>query len=193
VSEQPLRPWSDFALAGDDKSLDPDHPVNANLRNNGIGLVPNVIRRDPAAKVAVVGCGAIMAMVPLPYGWHVIDDGRRVLVFDAGGKVQVNFQMIDAGGLSGQQVVQQVLAQVAEAHPDVKVAVDEMGGMAALILRDLPVTDDNGNTELLAQVFLYQARPGGRFLEIRSTAFPDDLTRVGDMVERMLAEWKWIE
>jgi hypothetical protein len=67
---------ADVALADDASSLDPENPINANLRANGVGLVPRVIMEATRAKFATVACAAIEAMFRVPFGWHVIDDWK---------------------------------------------------------------------------------------------------------------------
>jgi hypothetical protein len=83
----------DVALADDAASLDPDHPMNASLRDSGVGLVPRVIMVATREKFATVGAAAIEAMFRVPLGWHVIDDGRRTLVFDPDGSVRINLNL----------------------------------------------------------------------------------------------------
>ena len=83
----------DVALADDTASLDPDHPINARLRDNGIGLVPRVIMVATRDKFASLGAAAIESVFRVPFGWHVIDDGKRTLVFDPGGSVQINLDL----------------------------------------------------------------------------------------------------
>lgn len=89
------RTFRDFALEDDTTSLDPETSINANLRDRGAGLTPDVVAAHDEQKRATVAAGAIMAQFDVPYGWHVIDDGQRTLVFEPGGKVQINLNLIE--------------------------------------------------------------------------------------------------
>ena len=64
-------------------------------RGSGIGLAPRVHRVDSSARSVTLACGAIMAFIDAPFGWHAIDDGRRVLVFEPTSQVQLNFSLLE--------------------------------------------------------------------------------------------------
>ena len=84
----------DFALAADSAALDEDHAINVRLRDRGIGLVPRIAGLSDTERRATLAAGAIEAEFDVPYGWHVIDDGRRTLVFEPSGRIQIHLDLI---------------------------------------------------------------------------------------------------
>ncbi|MBL9203873.1 MAG: hypothetical protein JNN01_02210, partial [Opitutaceae bacterium] len=94
------RSLANYALAATDAALDPGHPTNVTLRNRGVGLVPAVVATDDAGRRAVVSACSLRSQFAVPYGWHVIDDGRRTLVFDPSGEVQINLNLLPREGRS---------------------------------------------------------------------------------------------
>ena len=79
-----------YAKSDDLATLDPEHPINARLRDQGVGFVPKVLETDLKAKTAMLGASAISATIRVALGWHVNDDGQRTLLLDPAGKVQIS-------------------------------------------------------------------------------------------------------
>ena len=96
--DEPAPAIGDFALADDTASLEREHPINASLRDGGVGLVPNVSSRSDRERRATVAVAALDAELDVPYGWHVVDDGRRTLLFEPEGEVQINFDFLTREG-----------------------------------------------------------------------------------------------
>jgi hypothetical protein len=145
-----VRP-ADAALAADEASLSPDHPMNVRLRNNGAGLVPRVVEVNRQEKYAIVGAGSITASFKVPLGWHVIDDGRRVLIFDAGGAMQVNLNRRLREGAKDTEVLTQLEQQYQKQQPDIQVRTVEQAG-----LKGIHFTNLRSGKEVLNQIFLVQ-------------------------------------
>lgn len=185
MSTPTARTLADFARPEGAASLADDNTINANLRDNGIGLVPRVLGIDEAAGAATVGCGAIMAMMQIPLGWHIIDDGRRVLVFDADSQVQINFRLVDAGVEDAALLIEQVLAALAPQAGEAKWITMELAGMKTLAVRGLPIDAGDQGQVLVDQVFMYKPVPGHptRFCEIRTTTEIERIEAAMDMVE----------
>jgi hypothetical protein len=57
-----------YAKSDDTNTLDPDHPVNARLRDQAVGFVPNLLEKDEEAKTAKLGVGAIQALIRVAFG-----------------------------------------------------------------------------------------------------------------------------
>jgi hypothetical protein len=112
----PIAPAA-LALADDAATLDPEHPMNVRMRERGAGLTPRTLETNPAEKYAVVGAGAIVGTFTLPFGWHVIDDGRRTLVFDRDGKIQISLNLRRDGG-DPRGLLQGILAQARDEQPE---------------------------------------------------------------------------
>lgn len=176
--------FADFARPAGAATLDAEHSINANLRDNGVGLVPRVLNIDQDAGSATIGCGAIVAIMSIPLGWHVIDDGRRVLLFDPKNQIQVNFRLVDEG-VESANLIEQTLAHLAPNAGEAKWITLELAGMKTLAIRGLPIHQPGEDTVLVDQVFMYKSVPGKPtgFCEIRSTADIEKIEPVMDMVE----------
>ena len=175
----PSESYATYALASDTGSLDPEHQLNAYFRDNGIGLVPRVLAKDDAARSVTLGAGAILATFRVPFGWHVIDDGKRTLVFDAGNDVQINLNLFDPEGSSDADVIESLLAQAQQHYPGVEHVKLELAGMKCLGLRNL---EEGG--ERLQQAYLIRAKaPRDLMLQTRVPARDagDHMTRAMDV------------
>lgn len=110
--------FADFAFADTPASLDQEAKVNANLRDRGIGLVPRVIATDDAAKVATLGAGAIVSQMQVPYGWYVLDDGKRTQVLDPNDEVQISLNLMRMAATGYDGLLDELEAQVRSDYPD---------------------------------------------------------------------------
>jgi hypothetical protein len=172
----------DVALADDAATLDPDHVINARLRDAGAGLVPRVLRIAADEPYAVVGAGAIEAMFHVPFGWHVIDDGRRTLVFDPAGGVQINLNLRPAQAHEITDLLQGIGDELARDNPQALFMKLELMGMPCLAIRDLLIEG-----ETLDQAYL--ARPSHRddlALVCRVTSDRANMTRAVNTAEVIL-------
>lgn len=175
-----------YALA-DNEALDLEDEINARFREAGAGLVPNVVQRDEAKRCVLVGAGAIETLLPVPAGWHVVDDGRRTLVFDRGNRVQVNFNAFRIEGQSPSQIFTEILEGLAKESPGVEHRVLEIDGMNAMQVRNLVI-----DGEPLQQAYLLKQLDGERGLKVRITAAEEDLPRAADMTGEMLKGMRWV-
>jgi hypothetical protein len=187
-----VKTCADLALAADAASLDPEHPINAGIRAGGAGLVPRVLEVDLAGKRATLGAGAIEAIFDLPLGWHVIDDGRRTLVFDPGNQIQVNFNLLfapDGGELPpSDSIFQSILADVAQANPEAQFQKFDLEGMPAMVVKGQVI-----NGEALEQAFVLKPVPSrpNVMLKCRATSSAENLVRAGDLLELILKGMRW--
>lgn len=183
AAPQPAEPPASESGTPVNEALDPDHPVNANLRDRGVGLVPRVLAQDDAGRTAVVGVGAIECTFRVPFGWHVIDDGKRTLVFDAAGAIQVNLSLrpwqADADAL-----LDALLAQNLAEQPKLQHMKLDLGPDRCLALRNYVA-----NGEPLEQAFLVRPshRPG-MMLVTRVTATPSEMVRAMNLAEVVMSE-----
>jgi hypothetical protein len=177
----PMRP-AELALADDAGTLDPEHPLNVRMRDNGAGLTARTLETNPSGKYAVVGAGAIVGTFQLPFGWHVIDDGRRTLVFDAGGKIQISLNLRRDDGNS-RAMLEKILAQACLEQPQIDpLLVDFAPDMPGLVLRNYR---DGG--DVLVQAFVVKhLRDDGLAHVARVTAAPDDMSRAMNLAEVIL-------
>ena len=177
-----------LALADDMASLDAEHPTNVRLRNRGIGLVPRVVTVDLARKSAWIAAGAVEGSFRLPLGWHTIDDGKRTLVFDPDGRIQVNLDQRLHEGLSRRDFALRCVQPYLREQPGLQMASIELDGIAGAGVRGAQIEG-----EILDQYFLARdlGRPG-RYLVARVTAAAEDATRALNLAGDILAtmeEW----
>jgi len=181
AADQPT-PAAELALADDAATFDPEHPTNVRLRDNRVGLVPRVLELHSPEKYAVLGAGALEAILNVPFGWHVLDDGRRTLVFDAAGKIQVSLNLrrieTDARALLA-EIQEQAMQEQPQIDP---VLVDFAPDMPGLVLRNYR----DGSDVLVQNFVVRQLRSDGLAHVARVTAAPDEMSRAMNLTEILL-------
>jgi hypothetical protein len=128
-----------YAKSADLSTLDPEHPINARLRDQGVGLVPNLLEADLEGRTAKLGAGAIAAVIRVALGWHVIDDGRRTLVLDPAGVIQISLNVIATEGRGIDQVLDEIQSEAEQSYPHPQFLRLEDGGISALSIRGIEV------------------------------------------------------
>jgi hypothetical protein len=174
--------FSDFALEADTTSLDQATTINANLRDRGVGLVPNIVAVTEADRRATVAAGAIMAQFDVPYGWHVIDDGKRTLIFEPSGKVQINLNLIPREGRSNTVVLDDLEAQTRADYPNPEFGRIHEGKIHALGVRNIA----DGTQPLEQYHMLYPFRDDSMVLRARVTATPEQAGDACHLAELIL-------
>lgn len=172
-----------LALADDAASLDPEHRINANLRDRGAGLVPRVVGTDAATKSARLAAGAVEGFFRVPFGWHVVDDGKRTLIFDADGRIQVNLSQRLHEGASTTEFARQLLQPYLEQQPDLPTIETNLSGIAAAGVRGVTIE----SAKLDQYFFVRDVGRAGRYLVARVTAVSEDSTRALDLVGDIVA------
>ncbi|HEX5221191.1 MAG TPA: hypothetical protein VFZ59_16630 [Verrucomicrobiae bacterium] len=172
----------DFALEADTTSLDPATTINANLRDQGVGLVPNIVSVNDGNRYATVAGGAILAQFDVPYGWHVIDDGKRTLVFEPSGKVQINLNLIPREGRSNEAILDAIEAEMRQDYPHPEFVRLQEGNLQALGARNIA----DGNQPLEQYHLLYPFRDHSMVLRARVTATPEQATDACNLAELIL-------
>lgn len=176
-----------LALADDTATLDQDNPINANLMNNGVGFVPNVVKKDDATKTATLACGALQGFIDVPYGWHAIDDGRRVLIFDPKNLTQINCAMISRDGASDKEILEKTLEGLQQESPGFDHKVHEVDGTQVLMIRDVVI--DGEKTQ---QAYMLAAAADPKYavkIRISSTGDMNHVVRsinVGEQIKKTL-------
>jgi hypothetical protein len=157
------------ALAEDAASLNPEHPMNVNLRERAAGLTPNLVSRDDATRRATVAAGALTAFFSVPYGWHVIDDGRRTLVFEPSGEVQIHLNLVSREGRDNEAILDSIEAEAREGYPEPQFVRLTEGRIRALGMRNIRDGD-----QPIEQYHLLIAGPNeGKVLRARVTTTPE--------------------
>jgi hypothetical protein len=152
------------AIASDASSLDVEHPLNARFRDQGIGLVPRVLQVDVEAKSATLGAAAIMCTFDVPLGWHVTDDAKRTLVFDAEGTTQINLNLRKFEG-DLDTMLASIEREAKSEQADLITTIMEVETNKALLLCNLRVND-----ETLCQAYWPRAVAPNLYLTARVTA-----------------------
>ena len=173
--------WAELVRADSAASLDPEAPINANLRDRGVGFVPRVHRLDESLKAAYVACGAIEGGFRVPFGWHAIDDGRRVLVFDADNRMQISVNLRAWDG-ELEALGEALTAEYVQQQPDVETFAQAHGDIHVAGVRGLHI-----DGEVLNQGFVIRrVRDDNLVLVARATGAGDDirlaLNLAGDIV-----------
>ncbi|MFN7934596.1 MAG: hypothetical protein U0R19_14795 [Bryobacteraceae bacterium] len=172
----------DVALAEDAGSLNEEHPMNARLRDNGVGLVPRVLSVNLEERYAVVGAGAVESVFHVPLGWHVVDDGRRTLIFDAGGRIQINLDLRGLGDDGVHGLLERIEREHVEQQPGIEHVHFHAVGFECLSFRGMEVRE-----EVLEQTFLVkQAEREGMALVARVTAKEEDMGMAMNVAEVVL-------
>lgn len=175
-----------MALADDTASLDPEHPMNANLRDRGVGLVPRVVHIDAATQSVRIAAGALEGYFRLPFGWHVIDDGRRTLVFDEAGRIQVNLSQRAHEGRSPEDMAALLLEQYLEQQPDLVTMRHTMAGIAVSAVRGVAI-----GSETLDQYFLVRdVGRAGFYLVAKVSCTAEDCSRAMDLGGDIVASFE---
>jgi hypothetical protein len=178
----PKTTFAEFALAADARSLDPEQPMNQNLRSRGVGLVPNVVRVDAEARAATVAAGSLVAKFAVPFGWHVIDDGRRVLVFEPAGKVQVHLHRLAREGRDDAAVLDDIEAQTRKDHPAPEFVRAGLGRILALCVRNIA----DGDQPLEQYHMLIDPGEADVVVRARVTATPEESENACNLAELIL-------
>ncbi len=179
--------FAEFALADSPATLDPEHPINANLRDRGIGLVPNVIRTDDAEKRATLAAGAIEAEFDVPYGWHVIDDGQRTLLLDPSGEVQINLSLLPLEGRDTDGVLNDLEAQMRQDYPHPEFLRLSRGGIHALGARNIA----DAGQPIEQYHLLYPSRRPTMVLRARVTSTPARVIGALNLAEILLGSCRY--
>lgn len=174
------------ALADDAATLDPENPVNARLREQGIGFAPPVLQIDEAARCALVAAGSVKGLLVVPFGWHPIDDGQRLRLLDPTGEVQVSLDLLPRHGRSVAQVLDALEEQVRLDYPAPQCLRMSQGPIEALGVRDI-----HDGHEALEQFHLLVAGPDeDTLLRARVTAVPARGASAANLGEELLTHWR---
>ncbi len=183
-----LATFAAVALADDPGTLSQDDELNQRLLQSGAGFAaPLAVAHGRDARCADVRCGALLAVLRVPYGWRVLDDSRRTLVHDGDGGVQIQLDLRRHGGWSAHEFLRSLADELRTAWPELTTHRLRLRGVETMLVQGLLDGD-----EPLAQT--YMLRPAGedRFLVVRTTCRPADLTRAGDTAELLLHHVRFV-
>ncbi|MBL8752501.1 MAG: hypothetical protein JNK15_04295 [Planctomycetes bacterium] len=174
--------YAAVALAADTATLLQDHELNQRLLQSGAGFAAKIVTdHGPQARSATVQAAALLAMVCVPYGWHVLDDTRRTLVHDGAGGVQIAMSRRPRDGRDAHGFLLDRWREMRADAQGVTARRVCLNGTDMLMLRDLPI-----DGERLAQTFLVREAPNDQFLVLRCTSKPADHERAMNTAELLL-------
>ncbi len=170
-------------ILDDATALDENDTINARFRDTGNGLVVRVQQTNPERGYAVIGSGALEALFAVPLGWHVVDDGRRTLIFDRQNVGQVNLTYINIDGQSPDDIFTAIIQDLARENPNVEHRVLDLGGNPSLGVRNLVI-----NGEALQQCYMLVRHPHKEnvAVKVRVTADENNIPKLLDMTGEML-------
>lgn len=171
-----------FALEGGVATLKQDHPINQSLLDQGRGFAPNIRAVDEAGGKAWVASIALNAVLELPFGWHPLDDGRRLVLLHPDSSVQVSLERMQAPDGSLEALLDRIEAQVRIDYPAPMCARMQSGPVLGLGLSNIHDGD-----QPLAQIHLVMAaEPEGMALRARATATAERAALAADLAEALL-------
>lgn len=169
------------ALAHDMATFEAEHPLNVKLRDRGAGLVPNVLDYHEQEYWATLAPPALGATLRVPFGWHVIDDGRRTLVLDADGHTQVNLQLTARDGQDDDSILAAKAAELQREWPSMRWLRTATAGLQCLLVRDATV-----DGKPIEQAYLLRHAPDDRVLQVRVTSTPERFAAAADLAGVLL-------
>lgn len=171
-----------FALADDAASLGLVPAENSGTDAGETGSPPAMIEADDDGRRATVESPAIRARFDVPYGWHVLDDRQRVLVFDPKRQVRVRMELMDRAGRDEETLLD---AFESEAKHQIQGAECERADAGRIrILRVMPVPTDAAVRGVLEMLLPYLEET--KVLRARVDAVPSRLKSAERLTELML-------
>lgn len=171
-----------FALEGGRATLEQDHPLNRRWLEQGLGFSPRMRVADEAGGKAWVASIALRAVLELPYGWHPLDDGRRLVLLQPDNTVQISLERLALPERGLEALADALEAQVRAEHPAPQCLRLQSGPMLGLAVRGIA-----DGAQALEQVHLLLPGPDdGEVLRARVTALPALISHAADLGEALL-------
>jgi len=119
--------------------------------------------------------------------WHAIDDGRRLLVFEPGGKVQLHFDRLRREGRDDEAVLLDLAAGLRQEDAALRfVPITHDGG------RGLEVCGMHDGDQALEQRHLLLPAGRDHVLRLRVTATPETAVDANQLAALILASVEWV-
>lgn len=179
----PPNPATALALANDMASFEATHAVNARMQQLGAGTVPPVLDYHEQERWATLEPPTLTGRMRVPFGWHVIDDGSRILVFDPAGNTQVQLQMLPRQGRTDDAILQQKATTLRAGWPELSARRLQFSGLACLGIRNIAI--DGRPVE---KGYVLRSAPDDRALELEITASPERFPRAADLALVLLRD-----
>jgi hypothetical protein len=187
----PLPTFASLAMhSASNQSLDPDGKINKFLAGRGMGKVPAVVQIDEGQRCATLALTCFPAFVRVPFGWHVLEDQQRALVFDADGTTQVQLGLTLNGPGGPQAAIESTLEQVRQKHPGVEHVTADLGGAQCVAFANL--TED-GQTVDAAYLYAPIPTTSKVLLQARVVGDAAHMPRAMDLVQLLFATMTFVE
>jgi hypothetical protein len=181
-AETPRPPdFTDFALSKNTDSFSPTDELNAMHEGDSSVRVPEVLEVNTEEQWALLDCRGIDALMEVPLGWHVTDNGKMVQVFDFELNAGIEFTWLDCEkNLDREYEVQ--LNETKEKHPALEHCMLDLGGVEALAMRGL----EWKGKPFQQVIFLHNVRNRDGYLRVRASAAAENIERLADMMVLMV-------
>ncbi len=171
-----------FALNGGRATLEQEHPLNRRWLDEGRGFAPRILAADDDGGRAWVASIALRATLALPFGWHPLDDGRRLVLLHPDGAVQISLELLSAPDGTPASLLDAIERQTRADHPAPECLRAQIGPLLCLAVRGIHDGD-----QPLHQTHLLMATPTeGQVLRARVTATPERSQPATDLGEALL-------
>lgn len=169
------------ALATTMATFEPEHERNVQLRERGAGFVPNVLDYHDQELWATLAPAALGGTLRVPFGWFVLDDGKRTLVFDGDGHTQVNLVRTWREGRTDDEILAGKAEALHQQWPTMRHRRAELAGQPCLLVHDAVV-----DRQPIEQAYLLRSAGDGLVLEVRVTSSPATFQRACELAEVLL-------
>lgn len=169
------------ALATTMATFEPEHERNVQLRDRGAGFVPNVLDYHEQELWATLAPAALGGTLRVPFGWFVLDDGKRTLVFDGDGHTQVNLVRTWREGRTDDEILAGKVEALQQQWPTMRHRRAEIAGQQGLLVHDAVV-----DGQPIEQAYLLRPAGDGLVLEVRVTSSPAKFSRACDLAQVLL-------
>jgi hypothetical protein len=134
--------WGYYAKANDLASMMPEDWLHARLRELAAGSAAVLLESDLEAKFARVAAPAIRASIGVALGWRVLDDGRRTVLLDEVGEIQIDLNLVATEGRSQEEIRGAIQEYTAGAYVEPSFERSEEGGLLGLRVRDVVLNEE---------------------------------------------------
>lgn len=176
------------ALATTMATFEPEHERNVQLRDRGAGFVPNVLDYHDQELWATLAPAALGGTLRVPFGWFVLDDGKRTLVFDGDGHTQVNLVRTWREGRTDDEILAGKVEALHQQWPTMRQLRTEVNGQQCLLVRDAVV-----DGQPIEQAYLLRDAGDGLVLEVRVTSSPATFSRACDLAQVLLGHLEFAD
>lgn len=172
----------DFALSDNGIALDVDHEVNVKLAKQGVGQIPEIAGYSETLRQTTVSAIALGANFDVPFGWHVLDDGQRTLVFEPSGKIQISLDLLPCNGRKPKAILDDIEAEMRRDYENPEFIRIRDGQLEALAARRLA----DGGQDLGQTHMLFPGPDDSMVLHARVTATPEQASNASNLAELIL-------